>query len=389
MTNQSFVKSISPSNIVFINQLSDLPPSSGGVITLVDELTYWFTTHIDLLGSRLVCGENTTILGSSSENCSITSTDLPDSVALITTVYTMPMRHITIKDVETALDIDGFGSITAYDWTGVNFENVQTVGIIKNASNFIFSKGAFLNSKGLIFDGIFDTIGFDNSLLQSDGLVGSIISVSSTATINRRIRIIYSSLIVTALSSGIDVNVSATLPVEGFILDTVNFSGGASYITGVQFNDNKALFLNCRGISNSTETSQYYMNGNTTTTTIVSSATPTKVAGNTINSSITQKFVNTNNRSTYIGALSRVFSVTATLSCTSGNNNQVGSYIAKNGAVLPQSEVYITTNGSGRFEGCTIQTLIELATNDYIEVFVENNTGAVNILVTDLNTVIR
>ena len=100
-------------NVVFINELSDLPDPVGGVITLLDNLTYYFTTDIDLVGNRLVLGSDTTILGASSENCSITSTGLSAGVALITATQTNPIRHITIKDVDTALDFDGTGNTMA------------------------------------------------------------------------------------------------------------------------------------------------------------------------------------------------------------------------------------------------------------------------------------
>lgn len=157
---------------------------------------------------------------------------------------------------------------------------------------------------------------------------------------------------------------------------------------GVDYTDNKALFVNCSGISNSGDISQYYMNGNAIVTPVALANTAYKAEGVTTSAAVTQKFTNTDNRATYIGALTRYFSVTATLSCTSGNNHQIGIYIAKNGAVLPESEVYITTNGAGRAEGAVVQTLVQLTANDYVEIWVENSTSATDITVTDLNTVI-
>ena len=61
---------------VEVNDITDLPTASAGVITLVGGYTYLFLKHIDLLGARLVCGADTVIVGWSSENCSITSTGL-------------------------------------------------------------------------------------------------------------------------------------------------------------------------------------------------------------------------------------------------------------------------------------------------------------------------
>lgn len=376
-------------NHVIVDNKGKLPQSVGGVITLLDNATYYIVSNIDLLGDRLVLGQNTTILGTSSENASITSTGLGSSTALITGNYTFPLRNITIKDVGTALDLDGSGSDMALDWYGVNFLNVTSIGTIANASNFIYVNGAFLQSQGLEFDGTFGTIAFDTSLFIGDGSADDIIRVLSTATISTRFRIIYSSVVANSSTTGINFDVSASIPVESYILDTVNFSGSGTYLSGLDSDSNYSLFINCKGIENTREVSLYYMNGNATATTISAKSTPVKVAGTTTSDSVTSKFTNTDNKATYTGTLTRFFRVSATLSVSSGNNNQVGAYIAKNGTVINSSEVYGTTNGNGRFENITVQTIVSLSTNDYIEIFVENATATNNITVTDMNVIIN
>ena len=377
-------------DFVIVESVSDFPTPVGGVINLEDNKTYYITTTIDLVGNLLLGGANTTILGSSSENSILTSTGLAMGTPLLSSIYTTPIRHISFKDVHTAIGFDGAlnSDEMALDCTGVNFVNVPNVGIVKDASNFIFDKGAFLNSKGLSFDGTIGTVGFGNSLFSGDGLAGDLLSIESTCTITRRFRIIYSSVVAFGSTVGVNVDASATIPVEGYILDTVNFSGGSTYLSGVSVTDNKSLFVNCKGIENTAEISQYYMNGNATATTIASIGVAVKVAGTTTSSSVTQKFTNTDNRATYIGSLTRFFKVTASLSLESGNNNQIGVYIAKNGTLINESEVYGTTSGSGRAENIVVQTLVQLSENDYIEIFVENDSSTSNITVTDLNVII-
>ena len=75
--------------------------------------------------------------------------------------------------------------------------------------------------------------------------------------------------------------------IESYILDTINFSGGGSYLSGVMVNDNKTNFLNCKGIQNSAEISQYFMHANTTTTVVTSIGVAYKVLGTTTSSAIT------------------------------------------------------------------------------------------------------
>ena len=143
-------------DFVIVESVSDFPTPVGGVINLEDNKTYYITTTIDLVGNLLLGGANTTILGSSSENSILTSTGLAMGTPLLSSIYTTPIRHISFKDVDTAIGFDGAlnPDEMALDWTGVNFVNVPNVGIVKDASNFIFDKGAFLNSKGFFGKGV-------------------------------------------------------------------------------------------------------------------------------------------------------------------------------------------------------------------------------------------
>lgn len=374
----------------FIQSKSDFPAAVGGVITLDANTVYFLTEAIDLSGDRIAAGVNTVIAGSSSETASLTSTGI-GTAYLITTSSTLVMYDITIKNVTNAISVNpsNTGSGIALDWRAVNFSGCTINARFGNIGNFIYDTSAVLGSGKFEFFGSVDTIAINNSLLTGNGSAYSIIDIQSTAIINRRFRVIYSSFVATGSTVAINVDVGATLPNETYILDTCNFAGGGTYLTGVTATSNKALFVNNVGIANSSDISQYYMNGNATATVISATSTPVKVAGTTTSSAVTSKFTNTANRATYVGALNRFFKATATASLTSGNGNQVGMYFAKNGVVLPESEIYATTSGTGSAENIVVQTLVSLMDGDYLEVFVENNTAANNITVTDLNVVIN
>ena len=388
----SFRRLMLSDGVTFVDKKSDLPAAVGGVITLEAGRTYFFTANIDLTGDRLATAGVVTILGTSSETASITSTGLGASVALLTSRYTLPVRFITFKDVGTAIDIDddaGANAPLALDWYGVNFLNVTTVGEIGGVENFIFDTGAFLASQGMTFTGSIGTAAFSNSLFQGDGSAANIISVESTATVTRRFRIIYSSVVAFTSAVGINFSTSATVPVEGFILDTVNFSGGSTYVTGVQEDDNKSNWTECRGVRNSASLSSYYMNGNAVATVISVIGTAVKAAGTTTSAALSQRFTNTANRATYDGAIQRDFKVTAVMSVESGANAVIGIYIAKNGNLLAESEIYITTNAGGRAEGASCQVLLAMVVTDYIEIWVENDTGTADITVSELNVIVE
>lgn len=376
--------------LVFVSSPSDLPLPVSGVITLRDEFTYFFLAEVDLVGARLVGGQNTTILGMSSENCRIKSTGLSAGTALLTSIYTTPIRHITLE-AATIFDLDATTAAgdQALDWYGVNLSNTSDIGTIKGYSNFIVASMAFLGASGLIFDGTFGTIGFTDCLFVGTN-PGTIVRLPPSVVIQRRMRISYSSFVAVGAGVALDVSTSASVPVEGYVLDTCNFSGGGTYVQGVQHDDNKARWTENRGVQNSAALTGYYMQGNATATVIAATGTPVKVAGTTTETTISQRFtVSTTNRATYDGAITRDFKVTAVCSLTSGNNNQVGVYVAKNGSVLNESETYVTTNAAGRLENGTVQVLTELQDTDYIEIWAENNTAVNNITVEDLNVIIE
>jgi hypothetical protein len=377
----------STQHYVYVSGLKDLPQPISGVITLEDNTTYVFVKVVDLVGNRLVCGLDTTLLGGSSENCRIKSTGL-GATALITSQYSLPIRGLTIE-ADLALDLNGDGVTTAIDWFGVNFTDCTNVGTIANYSNFIMQDSAFLNSGGLTFDGTIGTVGFDQCFFDCNA-TNTAITIPATANITRRFRIIYSSFVVLAGETGINVNASATIPAESYILDTVNFSGGGTYLTGVNHTSNLSLFTNCANITNTAVNGQLYMQNNATATTVGASNTFYKVAGTTTASADNSKFSHSNNRLTCDAVISRKYYIQATLSFTSNASNvcEFGFYDSQLAAIRTPSRTLSTANAAGRAENVTFMCVAEMSSGDFIEVHCANTTGANNITVESLNFII-
>lgn len=370
----------------FYNKNASNVNHSTKVITLGDNITYFITDTVDLLGYRLVCGQNTTIIGGSSENCRIKSTGLTD--ALITSVYSLPLRNITIE-ADLALDLQGDGVDTALDWFGVNFTDCAIIGTVKDYSNFILQDSAFLNSGGLTFDGSIGTIGMTQCLFDCNSSNTAFI-LPATLTVTRRFRITYSSFIVLSGETGIDVNASATIPTESYILDTVNFSGGGTYLAGLNHTSNDALFINCTNITNTAVNGQLYMQGNVTATTISVQNTFYKVAGTTTASSDNSKFTHANNKLTCNAVISRKYLIQCTLSFSSGNNNvcEFGFYDSQLAAVRTPSRTKSTANASGRAESVTFNCVLNMKANDFLEIHCTNTSGTTAITVDQMNFVI-
>lgn len=377
-------------NVTIVNELADLPTAVADVITLESDKTYIFTTHIDLLGSRIATVGINNIFGLSSENCSITSTGLGVGVAMISSDYTLVMENITLKNVDTAVSIDGTSRVVALDWENLNFENVPNVGTINNSANFIYENGAFLGAENMKFAGTIGTVSLSNSLFVGLGNLNPIINISATAIITRRFRTIFSSFVSIADNTAIEVDVLATIPNESYILNYVNFSGVGAYIGGIDETSNKALFTNCVGITNTAVNGQMYMADNATATTIAQTNTFVKVAGTTTASAENSKYAHTNNRLTNEASISRKYQIQCVLSFTAGNNNvcEFGFFDSKENGIRVPSRTKSTANSSGRAESVSFSCVVQHVDTNYIEIWCSNKTATTNITVTDMNVLV-
>ena len=116
-------------------------------------------------------------------------------------------------------------------------------------------------------------------------------------------------------------------------------------------------------------------------TSISAQDTPTKASGTTT-AMQTNGFSHTSNRLTYTGTVTLIFDVTGLVSATkaAGTTADVRFAIAKNGTIVTGCSV--TRNISSTAEGAIgFGGHIQLATNDYVEIFVENLTNADNLTI--------
>ena len=371
---------------VWVRDKADFPDAVAGVITLADARTYFLTTTIDLAGDRIVAGVNTAIIGGSSQNCGLLSTGL-GATALITTTSSLPLRNIFLT-ADIVLDADGVADpAAAMDWTGVNFIDCADCGDVKDYSNLVVSGTAFLASGDLTVKGTIGTVAFNDTLfVPPSGTSGLVIDAA--ASITRRMRINYCSMVVASGATGVTADPSS-FPNETFILDTVNFSGAGTFLDGVDATDNASLISNSAGVTNSADVAQYFVIGNATETTITTQDVWVKALGTTAAGPFISKFTITNNRATYVGALDVFFKVTAVGSLTDGALKTWGMGIAKNGTILPSSETRITSPTGGKVEGWVTQAIVEMVSTDYVELFIVNRSDTSNGTVTELNLIVE
>jgi hypothetical protein len=127
---------------------------------------------------------------------------------------------------------------------------------------------------------------------------------------------------------------------------------------------------------------QVYMQGNSTATVIASTATPVLVAGTWTVDLSTNATCTTAGRITYTGTTTQILKISAALSLdpASGSNQNLQVYLYKNGAAIAGSRMEAKIN-SGEHKEVSLVYQVSMATNDYIEIYVQNSTATNNITV--------
>lgn len=391
MTN--FIDSIERYNVVnqfypqshlLVSSALDLPEPVNGVIDLPPNVSYRISGIVDLAGARLRSSEPVAIYGASPEIDRIKSTGLDPNLPLIEATHTVALNYIGL-DAKLILDFDASGNPdAAIDWGYVNFYNATTgVGTIKDYPNAIMFTMGFLNAGGLVFDGTIGTISITTSIFTPNASQ-TCVTLKDTLTITRRVRFLYSAFIAFPTTTGLVVEEGCTIPNSNLIIDSCNFSGGGTYISGVDHLADISEWHSNVGVPNSTTAAIYSMSDNATATAIAQVGTFYKVAGTTVAGSSVQRFsVSTSNRATHTGVKSSFFNVTGHASFTSGNNNIIAFRIAVNGVTLADSTTKSTANGT-RNENTPIVGVVYLNEDDYVELFVANLTATNPVTVTDM-----
>lgn len=375
-----------------IDSLGDLPPCDESMmITLESGACYLFSGEVDLQGCRLYAPGVVVIKGQDSETTRIKSTGLAGGQYLITARDTLQFIDITIESDPTTycFDIDGTSAPSGApvgDWYGCNFSG-GNIGRVKNLDNLIILSSAwFPNGSGLYIEGSIGTVAFETSIFVQFGAGECAVEFAPDYVATRRIRLNNSSMVIGGSSSGVKLPVTATIPNEAYIFNLVNFSGGGTYLEGVQPADNKSRVLESRGVQNTANIAQVSGEGNAVTTTVSLANTDYEAVTNATLQAVTERFELVGGTDlTYVGALELPFQISINATIESGNNNQVKIKLYKNGAPLTTAVGKITTNGTGRGENVGFNILTTLAPNDVLKLYVENLTGPNDILVEDIN----
>lgn len=142
-----------PSNLIYVEQLSDFPAPVAGVITLAYDTEYLVTAAINLDVNRIVVGTNSSVCGLNRGYCSLT--------------YTGVLPLFTGAD-GTRLSLDNLGITAAtadlFSWTGAGAANAiamedvtvtscVAVGTLANITGFRMTRSVITCADGIVMTG--------------------------------------------------------------------------------------------------------------------------------------------------------------------------------------------------------------------------------------------
>ena len=371
------VRGLAVGNQKTITNVDQFPTPVGGIIYLPANTAWHIVGTVDLLGSRLVMQGPVAITGNSRTISTLQSTGLPAAQALISTTYVASLRLLSLLAPVGCSILNVVGTATAFFAYQVGFGDGVACGsagaFSGTLSNVLVIECTFTNvTSGFSFDGTISSVVFEDSLFSSSTLTGSYATLAATLTAQTRIR--FSGTVFRVFTGGTGItDLGATLPIAGFILLLCNFSGAGTYLNGISDTDIETRFVENVGITNTLSVAQLTMTNNVVSTPVtVNEWTP--ILG-TVAVKNLARFTHLDRVVTYLDVGTNPFIIHASISLSTGNNQELEITFTKNGTAQPDYAAHVTSTGSGAVSSTAIIYFTQLSTNDSVGIAVKNLTS--------------
>ncbi|WP_300661804.1 hypothetical protein [Fluviicola sp.] len=365
-------------NYVLVKSVADLPAPVAGVITLVNGIEYeingtiTLTTPINLNGC--------TVKGDDSSNDKLVYTG---AGSLFTGDKTGNLRYLTLTAASGSIfNINALSTSQNMLVQNCFILGCSSVGTIAGVGGTVFfsTVAYFSNTNGIIFQN-------DNNVVLNNMLwdaSNSNIYERFTGTFNV-IQLLGGDRLTTSVNSATALHISGITSLNAGSAKVIMFIGTGTYVTGTFTN---AWEVEASGLNTQKDG---VAGGNMyitvpVATTFASAGTPVKALGTTNSSNLYRMTHPTNNRLTYVGSKTRAFMISSSMSITQPSSNRYFSfYIAKNGVIIPESRQDVKVINSTDQVSLTISCWATLAPNDYVEVWVENQSATTTLTIQTLN----
>ena len=373
------------SNYVLVKSESDLPAPVAGVITLTANTLYEINGTVNV--TNKINLNECTMMGMDHMNDKLVYTQ--SSGELFTGANGGTLKMLTVMAPVSGAKLFNIDAATANKNIIVQncvFAGTNNLGSIKNSTGYLlFTDMIFTyNTNGISLENI--TKVHLNNLYFTNTNYNTFVSFVGTF---ETIRIAGGSAHSILAQNAKVYDISGISSIEIGDLKAVLFHGDGSYVIGTF---SKQWEVETHGLPTQKDREA---GGNIYITTPIANPiafanVPEKISGTTTAVNLFRMTAPVSNRLVYTGTKTRYFSAIASVSISSAASSKNFSfYIAKNGVVLPESKQTLRMSSSTDKGSLTISCNVELAPNDYVEVFVENNTDLTGITVLNMNMAIR
>jgi hypothetical protein len=309
------------------------------------------------------------------------------------------VKNVTIAGGSSVFNLIATGNTQGFIFRDCIVSGSSNVGTISGFALVFFSFINYLgNASGITYSNstrvlVSNTAWYGNNLGFYEKFTGSFSLLQKQGGF----------LEVNGSAIGVDVSANPTITGDA-VMETVVFTGSntTGYVNPYPlanryegYNFNNKWNVRCAGIPTESDAvsvgdiNYNFAVGSGALTTL--SGTPMKLSGTTTSNNL-YRFSRggTDNRLQYIGAKKRFFRISGSASFQSNANNTVYIfYVAKNGVVVNQSKVYVSSNSVSDILAVPIEAIVEMSANDFIEVYAERFSGSGNILTVSMNLAVN
>ena len=362
---------------VIVAEIGDFPAAVAGVITLADSTDYFLANDIST-SNKFAGGFEVVLRGPASQIVRLTYTGTgtmftSTNPALRITGVSLSCPSAKVFDMSSS----GTGVFQMIESTVVSCTSLGTIGtmsLVRLSGLTLSAATNGINFTGSI--GIFSTENFIN--FQSAGTAyafGTAVFTSLSIASNKLISSTAVNFITGATGSA---NIAAT----GFATVTnCRMPSTVTPLTGVSTENARYNFTANDDIQDTRPDALLSLAAQTTT--VITTVNVAVLVAGTFTSVRTSQMAGTAaGRATYAGGRPAALPVSAnvTIEPLSGTGKVISVYVAKNGTKVAASRVQTTTSATLP-HNLTVIWQDAFVDNDYYEIFVENNTDAINLVV--------
>jgi hypothetical protein len=373
-------------NEVLITKVEDFENFDDDTVTLTPGHSYKILGAVDI-GTRCIAYSVSVVLFSNGTKDNMLISSCP--TAMITGDGYYSLRHLGL-----VATVGPIYDITCTAPAIFNFQSFTHAGDMGQITGFpnsvLFSRlGSFdTTTTALMLNGAWTRLEFDDvfPVAATIGAGETFINFDSAITITERILISRGYAIIDTGGTGYNFGGISGIGNESIQINDNNFAGDGDPVSGVTGDDNQVYFNGNVGLTDTVPNGIWEIVGNVTPTVIDTIGDSEVITATVVEISL-QRFdlETTQNKLTSTGARVRAYNIAGSFVLeTTASNQRIGAVVRLNGV---DTSIGFTTTTSGsagsRIENLSINGILSVSPDDFIEVAVVNFTSTDNITVLD------